>query len=523
MLNLLSPREQNVGSVCDVRMRYHFGNLPGPSARVWLFWDIRQEAGWLQCDDPSEENFLSVHGSGERQFPVTVHSLRTLDLYPEIPEFLGAAELRIEAGGEAKDSAIEVSIDNWVAPGRPINEFSFWLVDDVRGKWEFQPTGYKSYRQFVDSSTGTRIEHKELVSRLASSSLKIVGNYPAISLAGQRQTPGVFWGELHGMAFNQRPLDDFYKYAKNFTHLDFCAAMRFSYNTCVGNVWQDTKDAARRHTEPGRFVAFAGFECGTPEDDSHRCAYFPDPDEVPPIFCESRPPARDPMLHSRFHPDTILCRTTADFYAAVRRYGGFVGGHFHTTTYDQEILAEIWQKQDMNMHSGDEEERLYDLLRRGKRFGLIGGSDTHDSMPGNPNPEPGCPNPAGLAGVYADALTTEALTGAFLARRVFATTGARIAMEFDSNGHPMGSELPEDGNRRFHLKIDGTAELSSVELLRDGNPWLRWAPGESSFAAEVEDEETCESAFYLIRTTQVDGHKGWTSPIWFGSSRNRDE
>ena len=62
------------------------------------------------------------------------------------------------------------------------------------------------------------------------------------------------------MVFNQRPLDDYYNYAKQVTELDFCAPMWFSYNTCIGNVWDEVKAAARRHTERGKFAAITAFE-----------------------------------------------------------------------------------------------------------------------------------------------------------------------------------------------------------------------------------------------------------------------
>ena len=320
------------------------------------------------------------------------------------------------------------------------------------------------------------------------------------------------------MAFNQRPLDDFYNYAKNVTQLDFCAAMLFSYNTCVGNVWQEVKDAARRHTVSGEFVAFAGFECGTPPDDSHRCACFPHADNVPPIFCDSRPPAQDLCLRARFHPDTVLCETLAEFYSAVERYGGFVCGHFHTTAYDRELLAEMWQKQAFR---SDEEERIYDYMRQGKRFGLVGGSDTHDSMPGNPDPEPGCPRPAGFTGVWAGDLTASGLTEAFRARRSYATSGARILLKFESNGHPMGSELASDAPRVFQIHVDGTVALESVDLLRDGYRRKEWRPGGREFEIEFDDTtaQAIPAQFYLARVKQKDGHTAWSSPIWFEDPR----
>jgi len=521
-LELKSRSRIDTGDSCDILLRYSPddpasgspANERAAGARLWLLWDIRQEAGWLQIDDPAQPNFLTLCTRNCAGHTTEVHRLRTLDLYPEVPEFLGAAEIHMDAAGKA--DLLEIEIKNWRAPSRPITAFHFWIVDGLHGAWDFVSTGYKTYRAFMNSSTKARIPHDVLISRLSSAALRIVGEYPPVPAACKRKTTGVFWGDMHGMAFNQRPLDDFYDYARTKTCLDFCAAMRFSYNTCVGDEWREVKDAAERHTVPGSFVAFAGFECGTPGDDSHRCVYFPAPEDVPPVFCDSRPPALEPVLHERFHPDTIICATPEELYDTVGRYGGFVCGHFHTTTYDQEVLAEIWQKQDVNAHSGNEEERLYELIRQGRRLGLTGSSDTHDSMPGNPDPEPGCPHPSGLTGVWADALTAKALTEAFLARRVFAVTGARILMKYSANGHPMGSMLPVNAPRLFRLEIDGTAELCSVELLRNGRPWLYWQAGGLRFQTDAEDRETQAPAFYLVRVTQTDGHKGWTSPIWFG-------
>jgi hypothetical protein len=324
----------------------------------------------------------------------------------------------------------------------------------------------------------------------------------------------VFWGELHGMAFNQRPLDDFYQYARDVTKLDFAAAMLFSYNICVQDMWRQVVEAAERNTREGQFIALAGFECGTPPDDSHRCAYFPDPRNVPPIFCETRPPAHDPHLHARFHPDTLRCETAEAFFRAVERYGGFVGGHFHTRTYRDERLAEIHQKQQPPV---DEERRLFDLLRAGHRFGLVGGSDTHDSMPGNPHPEPGCPRPAGCTGVWAGELTVDSLCEAFRARRVFATTGERIAVRFDCGDAPMGSVLPASTLREFRIQVDAPHALARVELLHDGKTIHEWQPDsprvDITHSPCPVSERRRES--YLVRATQADGHRAWSSPIWF--------
>ena len=510
-LTLRSEKTLQAGSTCDILLSYQPEGPIRPAGGLWLFWDIRQDAGWLQTDDEDGNNYLKFRRADGRTLPATVHNVRTLDLYPAMPEFTGLAECRLEP----ESGPVEIAIARWQVPPRPIAPFRFWLLPDPEARWDFQPIGFRRYRLFVDRLSGARTDPELVAGHLQSVPIQVAGEYPPVPPLNHRKTPGVFWGEIHGMAFNQRPFDDFYDYARQITRLDFGAAMLFSYNTCVGGVWQEIKDAARRHTVPGEFIAFVGFECGTPPDDSHRCAYFPAPEKVPPIFCDSRGPARDPMLQKRFHPDTILCRTLDEFYDAVHRYGGFVGGHHHTLAYDRELLAEMWQKQNPGV---DEEERVFQYLREGKRFGLVGGSDTHDSMPGNPAPEPSCPRPAGFTGVWAEELTPEALSAAFRSRRVFATSGARILLAFHSSGHPMGSQLPIEAPRRFSIQVDGTGALQKVELLCDGQVKHTWEPAGSVFQTEFEVPEAAPGppAFYLVRVRQQDGHIAWSSPIWFG-------
>ncbi|MFP4383518.1 MAG: hypothetical protein ACLFSE_05690 [Spirochaetia bacterium] len=188
-------------------------------------------------------------------------------------------------------------------------------------------------------------------------------------------------------------MDDFYEYAKNNSKLDFCAPLLFSYNTCIADVWERVMNAADRHKREGSFAAFPGFECGTPPDDSHRCVYFLGDKPVPPIFCETRPPALDPNLLKRLNPAAVICGTLEELYKTVANYGGIGGGHFHTISYRREQLFEIRQKQEFGgqyqkaKRHGDEEKNLYEYLTEGKHFGITGGSDTHDSMLWSPGTE----------------------------------------------------------------------------------------------------------------------------------------
>lgn len=501
-----------------VRLRFRPTAALAPQTAIWLFYDIRQGAHAAQSHDPAADNYVGVEFPEGPQVDVVAELPdvpRTLDLFPSAPEFLHLIQIHLKGAVEAQ-RAVDFVLHRWHGPRHPIDRFHFWLVCDCHARWQFRPIGFRRYRRFVQRGSDIRVETGELLRSTVTTSVRVTGQHAAVPAERKRSTPGIFWGELHGMLFNQRPLDDYYNYARNVAKLDFCAPFWFSYNTCIEDTWQKVKDAAVRHHRPGQFVPFVGFECGTPPDGSHRCVLLRDARKVPPIFCENRPPAREPFLKRRFHPDTVFCRSPRELYEVVRRYGGVVTGHFHTRTYHEEVLAEIWQKN--LVRAREEEERIYALLRGGKRMGLAGTSDTHDSMPGNPYPEPHLPTAAGVTGVWADALTTDALWEAILARRIYATSGARLLVEFTSSRRPMGAELPLDAPRRFYLRIEGSSKLQRVELLRGGRPVLHWTPEAASLELDAEDggADPRAPAFYLVRVVQTDGHRAWSSPIWFG-------
>ena len=189
-------------------------------------------------------------------------------------------------------------------------------------------------------------------------------------------------------------------------------------------------------------------------------------------------------------------------------------------TYQNEILAEIWQKQEFTPRyqeakpSVNEEENIYELLRSGHRLGITASSDTHDSMPGNPDPEPGCPRPAGLTGVWADALQPRSICDALVARRCFATTGARMIMHLEYGDSGMGEVCGYSPSRRIHITIRGTARLERVEVLEDGVPAQIWLAHNRDFDYSWAPRRGNETHWYVVRAVQIDGHRGWTSPIW---------
>lgn len=108
---------------------------------------------------------------------------------------------------------------------------------------------------------------------------------------------------------------------------------------------------------------------------------------------------------------------------------------------------------------------VQDALSRGYPLGFVGGGDIHD----------GTPATRGLTCVLAERLDRQSVFEAIRARRCYATTGAKIELDFRVNGHPMGSVVPFTPYTagvlyplRVEYAVKGVAPLAAVEVVTDG-------------------------------------------------------
>jgi hypothetical protein len=150
----------------------------------------------------------------------------------------------------------------------------------------------------------------------------------------------------------------------------------------------------------------------------------------------------------------------------------------------------------------DKDNGLYqNALSRGHKLGVWANSDhisTHTSY----------------GGVYVKEFTREGIIEGLNARRTIAATD-KIFVEFTCNGHLLGTEVEVEGRPLLAWKIDGTAELARVTLVRNEENYQQWKPGAKTFERSFEDESpiTGENRYYL-RVEQTDGNMAWSSPVW---------
>jgi len=150
------------------------------------------------------------------------------------------------------------------------------------------------------------------------------------------------------------------------------------------------------------------------------------------------------------------------------------------------------------------------------KLGVLASSDTHTGTPGNEE--------AGLAALWARALTRKDLFEALRKRCCYGTTGARILLDFRLNGRMMGEEIREESGEERVVTVlaAGTANIGTIEILKNNAVvHTQQGPGKTArleWGDPVKKRAAGREDFYYVRVTQTDGNKAWSSPIWISSA-----
>ena len=217
------------------------------------------------------------------------------------------------------------------------------------------------------------------------------------------------------------------------------------------------------------FVAFLGYEWHSSHFGDY-CLIFPED---------------QPQLYLPDHAEKLLDFAEAQGALAIPHHVGYKLGwrganwkHYRASTSP---VVEIFSEHGCTMsdrapepmirHSNggrSTSNTILPQLTAGKRFGFVASSDNHRGYPGAYG--------EGVLGVWAEALTPEALLNAFRERRTYAATGDRIVLEFALNGRPMGSELPTTRDRQIDVRVEGQDSVAMIELVRNGRVVERYFP-----------------------------------------------
>jgi len=336
----------------------------------------------------------------------------------------------------------------------------------------------------------------------------------------------ILWADLHGhshVSDGTGTPEDYFRYARDVAALDVVALTDHDHwgTRKLDDdpaTWGVIRDTVRRFHEPGRFVSLLGYEW-TSWIHGHRHVVSFDAGEELEVYSSVDPDyetprqlwealdgtdtltfahhsAGDPIpVNWSFRPDPmrepvteiVSVHGSSEARDSPRIVAGALDGHF-----------------------------VRDALDAGHRYGFIGSGDSHDG-------HPGLPHLANATGGLAALLTGDRTRGGVLealrARRVYATSGARIVLRCSFDEHRMGSTIALDDDRgELVLLVHGTAPVDRVELVRSGHIVEGLTAGDDvlfdvSWRWALEGLQPGE--YVYVRVIQQDGHMAWTSPFFF--------
>ena len=353
----------------------------------------------------------------------------------------------------------------------------------------------------------------------------------------------LFWGDPHVHSSLSRDCegepDELCAYARYKAGLDFLAltdndGIRKGLDggehiACMSQArFEASRSLAEEMTEPGEFVVLPGFEwtcvephqTSIPRDDAyHKWLSRADPEAARTINHRSvlfRTPDRARLVRWYETPG----RNIHELVAALEDLGDdcILTAHHHDFS-----LARHPMERNVEVVSGwsvyfDEPSVIHWHLAQGHRFGFVGGGDNHRRNPGMGG---------AVTGVYAPECTSDALFDALRNRRLFATSGARIAVAFRMDDALMGEEAIIERVPTFTARVAGIRSRSVVEIVKDGEPVCS-READDAIAFEWTDERfDGREHWYYLRVTPHDrppvypaniapafGGQAWSSPIW---------
>lgn len=315
------------------------------------------------------------------------------------------------------------------------------------------------------------------------------------------------YGDMHGHTENDAfgTIDMFYAHGLFITGMDFLALTNHdSYpDFLMQSEWALTQALAGVYNQVPKRVAFSGYEWSTSPSDArggHRAMYF----------------LHD---HEQLYRSTVASSDTVQKMFGLLRNSDVVMQPHHNgwEGYDPSMqpvmeITSAWRQereQSNKLKSSGKVYSAWEALDRGYRIGFVGSGDSHWLGPGEDN---------GITGAYVTALTRDGIFDAIRKRRVFASTGARMIIDFRVNGAFLGETAAASSPPHIQVSVTAESDLDKLEIVRDGR-FIYSAPAQGSRASFqfVDKEEKPggrPSSYYYLRVTQKDGMRAWASPVW---------
>jgi len=386
-----------------------------------------------------------------------------------------------------------------------------------------------------------------------SNGLKALTN--PIKCYSESPSDGILWGVIHGhteMSDGTGTVEHYLSYMRDECNLDFGSISDHDHLFETSDeMWRQTQQATAKHNNPGEFTTFLGYEWAKwrKNGDGDRNVYY---------LRDRRPMFRSDDGEYPT-PESLFKALENEVAITIPHHPASDGNHCDWKDHkpEKERLVEIyscWGNSERSVHDGnpfpvrpsgvgldaiDAGEIPSGFVQRalelGWRVGFTAGGDDHVAHAGDETLIGRKPwiYKAGFMAVYATENTREAIWNAMWNRRVYATTGAKIILNLQLNGYPMGSEIlvsehPDiSSERKLTISVHGTDKIKSIDIVRNNKDIQTHSADSLDVDFDWNDTDPIADVnfppalycpkpftFYYIRVTQEDSEMAWSSPIW---------
>ena len=278
----------------------------------------------------------------------------------------------------------------------------------------------------------------------------------------------LYFGDMHGqndLTIGTGSLDEYFSFARDVSAVDFVGWQGNDLEIDLEK-WQAVREKTQEYNDEGRYVVFLGYEWSgnTPTGGDHNVYFLGDSEDYYPssnalTLDRSIKPENSanplPVLLEKFHgrDDVML----------VPHIGG---RRADLSFYDPRYMHNI----EIHSHHGIFEWFAFDAMKRRLKAGFVAASDDHTCRLGMSYPlykhgkkaHTAFDVASGLTGVYASALTKQAIWDGLCARRCYASTLGRVALLVKAGEYYMGEEISVDEIPELYIRVAGSAPIEKV-------------------------------------------------------------
>ncbi len=292
--------------------------------------------------------------------------------------------------------------------------------------------------------------------------------YSNASKAELEPAKRLYWGDMHGQTrqtVGTGMLEDYYSFARDKACIQFTGWQGNDFEVSDAT-WADIRSYSKKFDEEGKFLVYLGYEWSgtTPQGGDHNVYFLHDNDDFYP---SSNWTATSVDNKNNANPITEL-------YTKLRKRQDVlliphIGGRYANLdyfNYDYSSVIEI------HSHHGTFEWFAFDAMQRHMHVGFIAASDDHTCRVGLSYPLSGHGKSAsgafdvasGFTGVFAEALTKEAVWNAIKERHCYASTFDRVYVNTTLGELAMGDAGSVAAATPLEVEAAGTYPIEKLEV-----------------------------------------------------------